>query len=101
MNNHTEQSATSIIAGIRDNLLKPMAAEIENSQREKCVAITKHIDEQTKKLSEQMSELVAEDDASGKPAKIETLRSLLILCIVLLLCNLCTLVILTVKLFKN
>lgn len=101
MNNHTEQSATSIIAGIRDNLLKPMAAEIENSQKECCATISKHIEEQAKTLSGQITELKTKDIDDTSSSKIETFHSLLVLSIVLLLCNLSALVILIVILFKK
>lgn len=101
MNTPIEQPIASIFAGIRDNLLKPMATEIENSQKECCDAITKHIEEQTKSLSGQISERMTKNVDTSNSAKIESLRSLLILIIILLLCNLSALVLLIVKVFNN
>ena len=36
MSNEIEQKATSILAGVRDNLLKPIAREIEQNQNDSC-----------------------------------------------------------------
>lgn len=101
MNTPIEQPIASIFAGIRDNLLKPMATEIENSQKECCDAISKHIEEQAKTLSGQITELKTKDIDDTNSSKIETLRSLLVLSIILLLCNLSALVVLIVILFKK
>ena len=35
MNDHADQNTTSILAGVRDNLLKPLAKEIEQKQNKK------------------------------------------------------------------
>ena len=57
MQNSVEQQATSILTGVRDNLLKPMAAEIEGLQRDNQDAVLKCFSEQTRILSEQMTSL--------------------------------------------
>ena len=43
MSNEIEQKATSILAGVRDNLLKPMAREIEQTQNDSCEALKQTI----------------------------------------------------------
>ena len=45
MNEQIEQKATSILAGVRDNLLKPMAKEIEQKQKNNCDELIKAISE--------------------------------------------------------
>ena len=45
MNETIDQKATSILAGVRDNLLKPMAKEIEQKQQNNCDALIKAIGE--------------------------------------------------------
>ena len=67
MNEPNEQQEISIISGVRDNLLKPMAAEI-------CSKIS---------------------------TKVETLRSFLIVNMILLLINLFTTVLLLIFLFRK
>ena len=57
MKDTVAQQATSILAGVRDNLLKPMAAEIEGLQQENQDAVLKCFAEQTKIFCEQMSTL--------------------------------------------
>ena len=57
MNNHTDQNATSILAGVRDNLLKPMAKEIEQKQQDSCLELLKAISELKSSLEEKMTVL--------------------------------------------
>jgi flagellar capping protein FliD len=45
MNETIDQKATSILAGVRDNLLKPMAKEIEQKQQNNCDELIKAIGE--------------------------------------------------------
>ena len=45
MNEQIEQKTTSILAGVRDNLLKPMAREIEQKQQNNCDELIKAIGE--------------------------------------------------------
>ena len=45
MNETIDQKATSILAGVRDNLLKPMAKEIEQKQQNNCDELIKVIGE--------------------------------------------------------
>lgn len=45
MNDQFEQKASSILAGVRDNLLKPMAREIEQKQQNNCAELIKAIGE--------------------------------------------------------
>ena len=45
MNETIDQKATSILAGVRDNLLKPMAKEIEQKQQSNCDELIKAIGE--------------------------------------------------------
>ena len=45
MNEQIEQKTTSILAGVRDNLLKPMAKEIEQKQQNNCDELIKAIGE--------------------------------------------------------
>lgn len=45
MNEQIEPKATSILAGVRDNLLKPMAKEIEQKQQNNCDELIKAIGE--------------------------------------------------------
>ena len=45
MNKQIEQKTTSILAGVRDNLLKPMAKEIEQKQQNNCDELIKAIGE--------------------------------------------------------
>ena len=54
MNNHTDQNATSILAGVRDNLLKPMAKEIEQKQQDSCLELLKAISELKSSLEEKI-----------------------------------------------
>lgn len=43
MNDQFEQKASSILAGVRDNLLKPMAREIEQKQQNNSAELIKAI----------------------------------------------------------
>ena len=45
MNEQFEQKASSILAGVRDNLLKPMAREIEQKQQSNCAELINAIAE--------------------------------------------------------
>lgn len=54
MNDSINQKATSILAGVRDNLLKPMAKEIEQKQQESCLELLKAISELKSSLEEKM-----------------------------------------------
>lgn len=43
MSDNLETPSNSILAGVRDNLLKPMAQEIEQKQQESCGSLEKAV----------------------------------------------------------
>lgn len=57
MNETIDQKATSILAGVRDNLLKPMAKEIEQKQQNNCDELIKAISELKFDLESKISAL--------------------------------------------
>ena len=59
MNETIDQKATSILAGVRDNLLKPMAKEIEQKQQNNCDELIKAIGELKSALESKIAVLVS------------------------------------------
>ena len=70
------QQAASILVGVRDNLLKPMATEIEGLQRENHEAVLRSLSEQTKVFSGKIDAL--QKEVADLRAQIETLNGQLV-----------------------
>lgn len=56
-----EQRASTILAGIRDNLLKPMAREIEQSTESNSQKILEQNKEMFQNITERLNELIQEN----------------------------------------
>ena len=57
MSDNFETTATSILAGVRDNLLKPLAMEIEQKQQESCDSLVKAVADLKSALEAKISAL--------------------------------------------